>query len=142
MRVTRRLEIDAGHRLMDHEGTCASAHGHRYAFEIACEAPELDEIGRVVDFGVIKERVGGWLDERLDHAFIAQEGDPVGRALEELDQRVYWLSAPPTAEHLARHVFEKAAELLPKEGGLEVVAVTCHETPNSSARYEPGRPRS
>lgn len=136
MRVTKRLEIDAGHRLMGHEGRCSSAHGHRYAFEISCEAPGLDEVGRIVDFGVIKDRIGGWLAENLDHAFIAEQGDPVGVALEEQGQRIYWMGVPPTAENLARHVFEKAASLLPETGEFEVVSVTCHETPSSSARYE------
>ena len=64
VRITRRLEIDSGHRLMKHEGKCRNYHGHRYVFEATVEGPGLDEVGRIVDFSVIKERLGGWLGLR------------------------------------------------------------------------------
>lgn len=51
---TRRLEWDAMHRIPRHESKCRAFHGHRYAAEITCLAPELDSPGRVVDFGVVK----------------------------------------------------------------------------------------
>ena len=54
---TRRLEWDAMHRIPRHESKCAAFHGHRYAAEITCSAPELDDLGRVVDFGVVAQRV-------------------------------------------------------------------------------------
>jgi hypothetical protein len=34
MRITRRLEFDAGHRIPDHASQCRHLHGHRYALEI------------------------------------------------------------------------------------------------------------
>ena len=55
--ITRRLEFDAGHRVLGHEGKCKNLHGHRYSAEITVTAPDLDGLGRVIDFGVIKEKV-------------------------------------------------------------------------------------
>ena len=72
---TRRLEWDAMHRIPRHESKCAAFHGHRYAAELTCLAP-LDDRGRVIDFGVVKERVGGWIDENWDHTAILQRDDP------------------------------------------------------------------
>ena len=34
MRITRRLEFDAGHRIPDHASQCRHLHGHRYAIEV------------------------------------------------------------------------------------------------------------
>lgn len=132
--IVKRLEIDAGHRLLRHEGKCRNVHGHRYAFEIEAVGPELDEVGRVIDFSVIKEVVGGWLDRNLDHGFIVQEGDPLVSILAVLESKVYVMASPPTAENLAEHVRAiclgaLAAKLHP----VKVVRVTCWETPTSRA---------
>ena len=130
--ITKRLEIDAGHRLLKHEGKCRHVHGHRYAFEITCTAPALDSVGRVIDFSQIKEKVGGWLDKFWDHAFIAQVGDPIIPFLNENGMRHDITEHPPTAENLAQLVFEKARQLLTE---IKVVHVTCYETPTSRAGY-------
>lgn len=128
---TRRLEFDAGHRLLRHEGKCKFVHGHRYAMEITCEAG-LDDVGRVIDFGKVKEVVGGWLDEFLDHGFIAQEGDPIIPFLQEQKSKLYIVDFSPTAENLAQMVLDRSRELL-KNFGVNVVQVKCYETPNGSA---------
>lgn len=133
--IEKRLEIDAGHRLMNHESRCANVHGHRYAFTIIVSAPDLDAVGRVVDFGVIKERVGGWLNTNWDHKFIGQAGDPILGLLVEAKQPCSIIDRPPTAENLARIVYEVAKEVLPAP--LVVVAVRCQETPTSVAEYRP-----
>lgn len=132
--ITKRLEIDAGHRLMKHEGKCRHMHGHRYAFEIEASANDLDEVGRIVDFSVIKTRVGGWLDEQLDHGFIVQAGDnAVINFLMADGSKHYIVGFPPTAENLSRHVLQ-SAQLLLSDCGVVVEAVTCFETPISWAR--------
>jgi len=128
---TRRLEIDAGHRLLKHEGKCKFVHGHRYVFDITCEA-KLDDVGRVIDFGKIKEVVGGWLDEKLDHGFIAQEGDPIIPFLQSENSKLFIVDFSPTAENLAEMVLGKSCELL-SPFGVKVVHVRCHETPNGFA---------
>lgn len=79
--ITRRLTCDVGHRLMGHEGKCRNYHGHTYVFEITVEAAELDQVGRVIDFGVVKELVGGWVDEHLDHGMILHHEDPMAKWL-------------------------------------------------------------
>ncbi len=130
--ITRKLEIDAGHRLMNHESKCRHAHGHRYVFEVEASAPTLDNIGRVIDFGELKKILGTWLDDHWDHAFIYQTGDPIGDWLNEHAQRSYPMPVPPTAENLSRHFLEKARFLM-LGTGIEIVSVKLWETPNCYA---------
>ncbi|MBP7991718.1 MAG: 6-carboxytetrahydropterin synthase, partial [Rhodocyclaceae bacterium] len=59
MRITRRLEFDAGHRIPDHRSQCRHLHGNRYALEITpsgevIERNEEQANDMVIDFGDIK----------------------------------------------------------------------------------------
>lgn len=128
---TRALEIDAGHRLQKHESKCRNVHGHRYKFEIEVSACELDTVGRVIDFGCIKEVIGTWLDENFDHAFIAEYNDPLIMWLAENKQKFFIFDSPPTAENLAKFVFNLCVQRLPET--LTVESVTCWETPSCRA---------
>lgn len=73
----RVAEIDTGHRLMNHAGKCGSDHGHRYVIELLVTGTETDEVGVVVDFSVLKAKLGTWLDEHWDHTKILERGDPL-----------------------------------------------------------------
>jgi 6-pyruvoyltetrahydropterin/6-carboxytetrahydropterin synthase len=133
--ITRKLEIDAGHRLLKHESKCRNVHGHRYVFQVTCTAKELDGVGRVIDFSVIKSKLGGWLDENWDHGFIYEKGDPLEEFLVMHDQRCYPMYQPPTAENLAMHFLRIARELM-KPHDIQVTKVVVWETPNCYATAE------
>jgi 6-pyruvoyltetrahydropterin/6-carboxytetrahydropterin synthase len=81
-RITRRMEFDAGHRILGHESKCAHLHGHRYVVHLTVETPTLDNLGRVVDFSVIKTIVGGWLDEHWDHNMLLNSDDPLLKTIQ------------------------------------------------------------
>jgi 6-pyruvoyltetrahydropterin/6-carboxytetrahydropterin synthase len=132
---TRKLGIDAGHRVTQHESKCRNVHGHRYQFEITAHASELDEVGRVIDFGKIKLLVGTWLDQHLDHGYIHHPHDEIGHSLREQGHKTYQMPealGEPTAENLAHLVLVVAQRLLGPEG-ITVPRVRCHETPNCYA---------
>jgi 6-pyruvoyltetrahydropterin/6-carboxytetrahydropterin synthase len=78
-RVSRRIEIDAGHRIMTHGSKCRHVHGHRYGIEAVCEAVDLHHDGEqtdmVVDFGFLKEEMVRAIDTPCDHGFIAALAD-------------------------------------------------------------------
>lgn len=140
---TRRLEWDAMHRIPRHESKCAAFHGHRYAAELTCVADALDDRGRVVDFGVVKERVGGWIDAHWDHTALLQRTDPdpavaaIVASNAAHGRPVYWLDAPPTAEVIVAELARVAQELL-ADTGVRVVRVRLWETPNGSAEWTRG----
>ncbi len=129
--ATRKLEFDAAHRVKRHESKCKNLHGHRYVVEVTAEAPELDALGRVVDFGVLKEKLGTWLDENWDHETILWDEDKIlGDAIAaETGQPIFYLSENPTAENMAKYLLR---EVCPKlfEAPLKIVKITLRETPN------------
>ena len=132
--ITRRVEIDAGHRLLRHGGKCATLHGHRYAFE-ATVSGEVDRVGVVLDFADLRaelERVVlGW-----DHAVVLERGDPLVAVLEAAGQRVVVLGRAPSAESMAAIVADALAEALAPRG-VRVVGVRAYETPTCSAYATP-----
>lgn len=138
--VTRRLEFDAAHRVPRHESKCRSLHGHRYVVEVTATAPGLDTAGRIVDFGVVKELVGGWLDREWDHTTIldgtldAPLADFI-EAHQNPGRPVVRLAGPPTAEVMARVILARAQELL-APCGVTVTRVRVYETPNCYADAE------
>ena len=138
---TRLIAWDALHRIPGHESICRAFHGHRYKAEITCEAEHLDEAGRIVDFGVIKQKVGGWIDTNWDHTAILMKGDPdpavqaVCEANARYGRPVYLMDVPPTAENIAAELYRVAAEMLAEEG-VKVRRVRVWETPNCYADVE------
>jgi 6-pyruvoyltetrahydropterin/6-carboxytetrahydropterin synthase len=133
---SRRLEWDAMHRIPLHESKCKAFHGHRYAAEITCVSDGLDSLGRVVDFSVIKNRVGSWIDEQWDHTAILMRGDPdptaqaLAKSNASYGRPVYWLDKHPTAENIAEELGRVAQELL-DDTGVTVIKIRLWETPNA-----------
>ena len=140
--VTRKLEFDAAHRLLNHEGKCRHLHGHRYVAEITCVADELDSVGRVIDFSVIKRLVGGWIDENWDHNIILNTEDPLLNLPMKLNGAIFARKEPavvtfnPTAENMAKSLYNLSKRLL-RQHGVNVVSIKLWETPNCFAIYEP-----
>ena len=137
--ITRRFVIDAGHRIVGHEGKCLSVHGHCYVFFVTCEAPELDSIGRIIDFSVIKDRIGKWLDENWDHAMLLYVNDPIillwneSGPLEE--HKHFVLPYNPTIENLCSFLLEKTNALMAATE-IKVVKVVGYETENCAGSAE------
>jgi 6-pyruvoyltetrahydropterin/6-carboxytetrahydropterin synthase len=132
---TRKLEFDAAHRVMLHESKCRDLHGHRYVVEATFTAETLDGLGRVVDFGVIKERLGQWLDSQWDHTTLLHQDD---RALGEniaavTGQKIFYLPANPTAENMAHYLMHQVCAKLFSDYPIRCVRIRLYETPNCYA---------
>jgi 6-pyruvoyltetrahydropterin/6-carboxytetrahydropterin synthase len=128
--VTKRIDFCYGHRLLEHDGVCKHVHGHNAVAEIEVRAETLDSRDMVVDFGDIKRLVKEWIDRELDHQMILRHDDPLVSALQALGEPVYLLDSNPTAERIARLLFDVS-----RERGLAVERVTLWETPSSWATY-------
>jgi 6-pyruvoyltetrahydropterin/6-carboxytetrahydropterin synthase len=131
-RVTREITFCYGHRLLNYDGKCRHLHGHNGRAVITLEAERLDDLGMVVDFGVLKRVVGGWIDEALDHKMILHKDDPALPLLRAQGEPVFVLDVNPTAENLARLIFDHAAGQ-----GFPVVEVLFWETDSCHAAYGP-----
>ena len=128
--VTKRIEFCYGHRLMDYNGMCQHPHGHNAVAEIEIRADVLDARNMVADFGDIKRLVKGWVDREIDHRMILRQDDPLVASLKTLGEPVFVVDSNPTAERIARLLYDVA-----REQGLPVVRVTVWETPSSWAAY-------
>ena len=132
-KVTRRIDFCYGHRLLNHNGQCRYLHGHNGLLEVDIESTSLDKMGMVVDFGVVKDVVKGWVDANLDHKMLLSQNDPVVNSLQQIGEPFYLMEVNPTAENIARLIFRQAREL-----GLQVSEVRLWETPSNCAIYREG----
>lgn len=139
MRITRRLEFDAGHRIPDHASQCRHLHGHRYALEVSLSGRIIDAAGEavngmVMDFADVKKIANEQIVNRWDHAFLVFRGDTkVADFLATLpDHKTVVLDVVPTAENLAAEAFRilDAAYQDIYGNNLRLERVRLYETPN------------
>jgi len=128
--VSREIDFCYGHRLLDYQGKCRHLHGHNGKAVITIEASGLDQRGMVLDFAEIKRVVHRWIDENLDHRMILRRDDPVVAALKEAGEPMCLLEGNPTAENIAKLIFDFAVGQ-----GYPVVEVRFWETPGCFATY-------
>ncbi|MBU1862703.1 MAG: 6-carboxytetrahydropterin synthase QueD [Candidatus Omnitrophica bacterium] len=113
-------EFSASHHLRDYGGKCERRHGHNWKVEIICEADTLDNIGLVVDFKWLKEKVKVIVEE-LDHV--------------ELNDLDYFKKFNPSSENIAYYIFmqlSKAPEITQK---VRLRRVNIWENDSSRASY-------
>jgi 6-pyruvoyltetrahydropterin/6-carboxytetrahydropterin synthase len=132
---TRRIEFDAAHRVIGHGGKCRYLHGHRYIVEATFIAPNLSDIDLIVDFSVIKEKLGGWIDQNWDHNTILNiEDKEIGDMISShTNQKIYYLDQNPTAEIMAHYLLNKICPKLFSTVGLRCIKIRLYETPNCYA---------
>lgn len=150
VRVTRYHDISCGHRVVGHESKCRHFHGHNYRTHFTCEAEALDDVGRVIDFGVIKDRLCNWIEENWDHKMLLWSKDPVlaplaahdvkeridNRLLSVLCDSVVAVPFNPTAENMALHLLNEVGPAALEGTGVRLVSVSIDETAKCSASAE------
>ncbi len=135
--ATRYHDFCAGHRVAGHENKCAHLHGHNYRIHFTIGAPELDIVGRVMDFSVIKEKLCEWLEENWDHKFLMWEHDQLISSMKNLvPNDIVETPFNPTAENMAQYLCEEVA--VEQLAGTGCVLVKCEieETRKCRASYE------
>ena len=115
---------------MDYNGPCMHPHGHNSKTEIFLTGDHLDDRHILYEFGDLKELIKTWIDDHLDHKMLLRKDDPLVKPLQELGEPVYLFDTNPTAEAIARLIFEHC--VLKK---LPVEEVRVWETETSWASY-------
>lgn len=146
--ANRYHDISVGHRVVGHEGKCRHLHGHNYRIHFEVIAPDLDKVGRVLDFGVIKERLCLWLEDNWDHKFLAWEEDEMIRAIYEtipgkvefadafmFQASIIWVPFNPTAENMAKFLVEEIGPLQLEGTGCTLTRAVIEETRKCSCSY-------
>lgn len=113
------LKVEAGfsaaHNLRGYKGKCEDLHGHNWKVEVEVKSVKLNNIGMVMDFGLIKEALNNIL-EKLDHKY--------------LNEIPYFKKVNPTSENIAKYIFDCIKSQVPS-----VNLVRVWESENSSAAY-------
>jgi len=128
--ITKDVYFCYGHRLMGHPGKCRHLHGHSVKAAITVAALELNDQGMVCDFADISAVAHRYIDSELDHNLLLHRDDPLVPALEQLGERYLLLDEHPTAELLAKMIYEQV-----KAQGLNVLSVALWETTSACASY-------
>lgn len=113
--------FSAAHQVRMYDGELEPVHGHDWKVEAVFRGPALDEIGVLIDF-VLVERVLREIVGALHHTSL--NACPAMNGLN------------PTAEHVARRIFEQLREQLGAAAPLAGVYVT--EAPGCVAAYLEG----
>jgi 6-pyruvoyltetrahydropterin/6-carboxytetrahydropterin synthase len=116
-------EFCAAHRLDGYPGNCKNTHGHNWGVTVYVLCTELDSLGMGLDFRDIKALVKEALAS-LDHAF--------------LNDLLPFADTNPTAENIARHIYEELSRLLAagvNTGTARISRVHVAETPGAGVTY-------
>ena len=130
--VTQELPFCYGHRLLQYQGKCGRLHGHNGLARITLQSRELDRQGMVADFDQIEKAMRRYLDESFDHRLLLHREDPLVPVLRAAGEEFVAVDVNPTAENIARLIFEHA-----RGAGFPVVEVQLVEQQGSTATYCP-----
>ena len=121
-RLKTSAAFEAAHRIVDYPGKCNRLHGHNWTTEVEITGDTLDELGMLADFRLVKQKLTAVLD-KLDHRY--------------LNELPTFAAQNPTAENLAKFIFDElSAENFLREG-VKIAAVSVWESPKSCITYSP-----
>jgi 6-pyruvoyltetrahydropterin/6-carboxytetrahydropterin synthase len=118
--LTVKSHFDAAHALRGYLGECRKLHGHTWDVEVTVSGETLDEVGIVYDFKSLKDDLNAVLAD-YDHAYLNDVAP-----FDELT---------PTAENLARVIYERLADTVDPRVSVSEVAVW--ESPIAKLVYRP-----
>lgn len=134
--VERYHDISMGHRVVGHENKCRHLHGHNYRIHFTCTANELDDLGRVIDFSLIKAHLCEWLEVNWDHKTVLWQEDPLLEQLKDIvPEDIVTVPFNPTAEQLAQYLVTVVGPLQLAGTGVKLISVKIDETRKCSASY-------
>jgi 6-pyruvoyltetrahydropterin/6-carboxytetrahydropterin synthase len=115
--LTIKSDIAAAHFIEGHQGQCRNLHGHSWKIEVTLGSGQLDELGMVADFAVLKEKLQEVLGP-IDHVC--------------LNELPYFKEKSPTTENIAEYVYLHLKEAV---SPLKIKQVRAWESDSSSATY-------
>ena len=112
--------FEAAHHIKNYPGKCARLHGHNWIVEAIVQGENLNELGILIDFKILKDELKKVLDN-FDHQY-----------LNELE---LFANQNPTAENIAKEIFDKLSTAEIFNGAAKLKSVTVYESPKSSVTY-------
>ena len=113
----------AAHNLRNYRGKCENLHGHNYKVRITLAGRELDSTGLLYDFVQLKKAIQDVI-RSLDHTY--------------LNERPPFDVLNPSAENIARYIYDETARQLPRAAnGAGIASITVWESDVTAATYRP-----
>ena len=119
--LEKEFHFDSAHNLEDYQGDCANLHGHRWILKVVLSSEKLNKQGMVIDFKDLKKIIEPLLP---DHKYLNDFYD-----------------FNPTAENLAKHLFEQIQLALAAYSGFDsseninLESVVLYESPGAGITY-------
>lgn len=129
--ICKEFSFAYAHRLMGDVGKCKNIHGHTGKVCVYLKSENLDEKDMVCHFDNVKNSVGKWIEENLDHKLLLNKNDPLTNELERLGEKFVSLDFNPTAEKIAQLIFERC-----KKMGMTISSVEVWESETAMGRFE------
>lgn len=134
--ITKEFRFEAAHRLLkNYSGKCTNNHGHSWMVKLHLEGSNLDEKDMLIDFQELKS-LKTWVDDKLDHATLLWENDPMREYIESSGQRIFLTKKNPTSEHIAEVILTEAIRLF-ENSRIKVACVEVNETCTTGAKIFP-----
>lgn len=111
-------DFSGAHNLRGYRGKCEKLHGHNWKIEARFESDSLNDIGIAADFKVLKAKLNNAL-KKLDHS--------------HLNKLTVFKKQNPSAENIARYIFEELQKSIKKD--VSVKSVSVWESDTSCASY-------
>ena len=111
--------FSASHQIKGYKGSCARMHGHNWKVRAYVRSNELDKLGLVIDFRVLKKIVQEVISP-FDHNVINEHPD--------------FANQNPSSENIARWIFHKLKDKL-KSPRYWLYAVEIFESESSGLFY-------
>ncbi|MEZ7890554.1 MAG: 6-carboxytetrahydropterin synthase QueD [Candidatus Wallbacteria bacterium] len=121
--ISAKFSISSAHFLRNYEGKCKNLHGHNWKITVYAAGGTLSEkTGMLLDFGELK-RLMKIIENELDH--------------KSLNECSYFTDANPTAENIAKYVYQRMSFLIEEHGhkNVKISKVSVFETENCEALY-------
>lgn len=134
MTIEIKHSTSTAHIITGHPGKCNNLHGHNYNFTVGVTSPDLNSLGMVVDFSILKNKVKHILDEMYDHKTIIYEKDPRAVTLKAVGAEL--VDYNPTAENMAKQIYFILCQTFKGVKELQDLCVSyieVEETANNSA---------
>ncbi|MHB8579763.1 MAG: 6-pyruvoyl trahydropterin synthase family protein [Ignavibacteriaceae bacterium] len=134
MKIAKEFNWEMGHRLPEHFGKCKNIHGHSYKMLVEIEG-DVMENGMVMDYYHLKDAIEPLVD-KLDHAFLAFEGDKVViDFLIKMNSKKMIVNFQSTVENITRFFLDEIKKSkLPQN--IHKIKVRVCETPDDYAEEE------
>lgn len=132
--VRKLFKFEAAHQLASaYSRACSeTVHGHSYRVEVFFRSRNLDANGMVIDFGAVTDMIKAII-MHWDHALIVPASFGKNRitALRRTNKKLYVSAENPTAEWMAKHLYDTIRAVYP----VLLYKVRVHETDTGYAEY-------